>query len=190
MKNLKKGLSWLLVLAMLVGILPQHLTISALAAESETKYKVEIVSFIRGLVDDLRCSELLEARIYKSTDGGNTWEVATDVEGTPVSKLSYTWTNDSSNTPMVVFLSHDMTRVGIWGDTAEQTFQNGKSSTAVGGQWAALKTPDGSSNGGWGNNWVITGATIGATAVGIPAAAPAAPAMTPMTKRPPNSPAR
>ena len=106
MKNLRKGLSWLLVLAMLVGFLPQHFTIPASAADSKTKYKVEIVSFIRGLVDDLRCSELLEARIYKSTDGGATWEVATDVEGTPVSKLSYTWTNDSTNTPMEIGRAH------------------------------------------------------------------------------------
>ena len=153
MKILKKCLSLLLILAMLAGIVPTHLSLTAAAAENETQYKVEIVSFIRGHVDDLRCSELLEARIYKSTDGGATWEVATDVEGTPVSRLSYTWTNDSANTPMVVFLSHDMTKVGIWGDTAEQTFQNGVSSTAVGGQWAAYKTPGVSANGlgGWGS---------------------------------------
>ena len=95
------------VLAMLLGFAPLHLATSA-AAESQTLYDVKIVSFIHGPQEEgqLRCSELLEARIYKSTDGGATWEVATDVEGTPVSKLSYTWTNDSTNTPMVVFLSH------------------------------------------------------------------------------------
>ena len=108
MKISKRCLSLLLILAMLMGILPQHLFTTATAAESEAKctYKVEIVSFIRGLVDDLRCSELLEARIYKSTDNVATWQVATDVEGTPVSELSYTWTNTSTNTDMVVFLSH------------------------------------------------------------------------------------
>ena len=76
------------VLAMLVGFAPLHLATSA-AAESQTLYDVKIVSFIRGPQEEgqLRCSELLEARIYKSTDGGATWEVATDVEGTPVSKL-------------------------------------------------------------------------------------------------------
>ena len=101
MKNLKKCLSLLLVLAMLVGFAPMYFATAAAAAENETLYDVRIVSFIRGEVTDLRCSELLEARIYKSTDGGATWEVATDVEGTPVSKLSYTWTNTSTNTPMV-----------------------------------------------------------------------------------------
>ena len=90
MKNLKKCLSLLLVLAMLVGFAPMYFATPAAAAENKTLYDVRIVSFIRGEVADLRCSELLEARIYKSTDGGATWEVATDVEGTPVSKLSYT----------------------------------------------------------------------------------------------------
>ena len=165
MKSLKRCLTLLLAIVMLAGYLPLQLPKVVAAAEqkpqgaagSNARYKVEIVSFIRGYVDDkgedekLRCSELLEARIYKSTDGGNTWAVTTDVEGTPVSKLSYTWTNDSVNTPMVVFLSHDMTKVGIWGDTKEQTFQNGVSSTAVGGQWAAYKTPGVSTGtvGGW-----------------------------------------
>ena len=141
MKNLKKSLALLLVLVMLVGLAPKQLFTTVAAEESEPLYKVQIVSFIRGAVDRLRCSELLEARIYKSVDGGQTWEVATDVEGTPVSKLSYTWTNTSTNTPMVVFLTHDMTKVGVWGDTKEGTFMNGTSSTAVGGQWAACKTP-------------------------------------------------
>ena len=51
---------------------------------------------------------------------------------------------------MVVFLSHDMTKVSIWGDTKEQTFLNGVSSTAVGGQWAAYKTPGvTTTTGGW-----------------------------------------
>ena len=71
---MKKCVALLLVLAILVGSVPLHLPLTA-AAENETLYKVEIVSFIRGHVDDLRCSELLEARIYKSTDGGATWEV-------------------------------------------------------------------------------------------------------------------
>ena len=141
MKRLKKGLILLMVLALLTGIAPWHVSLQATAAQTKAEYKVEIVSFIRGQVEDLRCSELLEARIYKSTDNRVTWQVATDVEGTPLSDLSYTWTNNSANTPMVVFLTHDMSQVGLYGDTAEGTFQDGVSSTAVGGRWAAYKTP-------------------------------------------------
>ena len=98
MKYLKKCLSLLLILAILLEFLPLHSPTVASAEATEPRYKVEIVSFIRGEVIDLRCCELLEARIYKSTDNGQTWQVTSDVEGTPVSKLSYTWTNNSANT--------------------------------------------------------------------------------------------
>ena len=162
MKSIAKRIvSLMLVMVMVIGMLP----VTAFAGEAKdvgtAKYKVEIVSFIRGEVNDLRCSELLEARIYKSTDGGVTWAVATDVEGTPVSKLTYTWTNSSdSNTLMAVFLTHDLNHAYFDGDTEGGAFRGGISSTAVGAQWAAFKTPGvtmgggfGGSFGGWWPSW-------------------------------------
>jgi hypothetical protein len=90
----KRMLAMVLSMVILLGALPANALIS-LAAKAKPTYKVEIVSYIRGLVNDLRCSELLEARIYKSVDGGQTWEAVTDVDGVSVSKLRYTWTNTS-----------------------------------------------------------------------------------------------
>lgn len=155
MKSIAKRIvSLMLVMVMVIGMLP----VTAFAGEAKdvgtAKYKVEIVSFIRGKVDDLRCSELLEARIYKSTDNGVTWTVATDVEGTPVSKLTYTWTNSSdSNTLMAVFLTHDLNHAYFDGDTEGGAFRGGISSTAVGAQWAAFKTPGVTMGGGFGGGF-------------------------------------
>ncbi len=127
-----KALSFLLILSMLLSFIPFGLIASADTAEPQ--YKVEIVSFARGEVDDLRTGELLEARIYKSTDGGKTWQVTDNYEGTPVTGLQYEWTNNLS-VGLCVFASHNMYEYASHVD--------GVDGTPVGG----------SSNGwGWGNN--------------------------------------
>ena len=77
-KQMQRVLAGFLAAVMLVGLLPLNLlearAVSGTQSQSQTvsepaaQYKVEIVSYIRGAVEKLRCSELLEARIYKSVD--------------------------------------------------------------------------------------------------------------------------
>ncbi len=52
-------------------------------------YKVEIESFIRGAVSDIRASELMQARIYVSDSANGPWTVTNYVGDTLVSKLQY-----------------------------------------------------------------------------------------------------
>ncbi|MBQ7386332.1 MAG: InlB B-repeat-containing protein [Ruminococcus sp.] len=85
----KKSVSLLLVFLMAVSILPMNITADA----NSTTPKVEIVSFMRGAQEDLRSSELLEARV-------------TGYDGN-VRELTYEWTN-TLGTYLYVYNSHNM----------------------------------------------------------------------------------
>ena len=85
----RKGISLLLTLVMLIGILPFDMAVSA----ADSAPKVEIVSFMRGSQETLRSSELLEARV-------------TGYDGN-VQELVYEWTN-TLGTYLYVYNSHNM----------------------------------------------------------------------------------
>ncbi len=137
-KLLNKTLSFLLVLSMLLSFIPSGMI--AFAAESEEpQYKVEIVSFKRGEVSDLRTSELLEARIYVSTDGGETWKVTDNYKGTPVSSLQYEWTNNLG-IKLCVFATHNMYEYSSNADGVDDSpIDSGESLKGVGYAWVGSK---------------------------------------------------
>ncbi len=85
----KKVLAILLTMIMAVGMLPMVAT----ADEGNETPKVEIVSFMRGAQEDLRSSELLEARV-------------TGYDGN-VRELTYEWTN-TLGTYLYIYNSHNM----------------------------------------------------------------------------------
>lgn len=88
MKTIKKALSLILTVCMLVSLFAVSGAIPASAATS-----VKIVSFVRGEQEDLRSSELLMAQV----DGYN---------GNPLD-LTYEWTN-TLGTYLYVYNSHNM----------------------------------------------------------------------------------
>ena len=95
MKNkCKKLLSLLLVVCILFSIFTVNLTVNAVeTATPKATPTVEIVSFMRGPQEDLRASELLEARL-------------TGYDGNP-RELTYKWEN-SLGTYLYVYNSHNM----------------------------------------------------------------------------------
>ena len=139
----KKGLSLLLVLVMLLGIMPFNMAVSA----ADTTPAVEIVSFMRGSQETLRSSELLEARV-------------TGYDGN-VQELTYVWTN-TLGTYLYVYNSHNMYyinntdgEVEIYNDkVASSTNMEGRSYkdtfTGVGYCWASI----------YGSNTSGTGSSI------------------------------
>ena len=85
--NVKKLLSAFLAALMLFTMIPWS------ASAAEVTPTVEIVSFMRGAVNDLRSSELLEARV-------------TGYDGNP-RELTYKWTS-SLGTYLYIYNSHNM----------------------------------------------------------------------------------
>lgn len=136
----RKGLSLLLVLIMLLGIMPLNIVSAATPT-------VEIVSFMRGSQETLRSSELLEARV-------------TGYDGN-VQELTYVWTN-TLGTYLYVYNSHNMYyinntdgEVEIYNDKVDSsTNMEGRSYkdsfTGVGYCWASI----------YGSNTSGTGASI------------------------------
>ena len=129
----KRLTSLLLVVVMLLSLLPLS-AVKSYAAPT-TQYKVEIVSFARGAQVDLRSSELLEARIYQSTDGGSTWTATDNWNGTPISKLSYKWEN-GLDTYLYLYNSHNMYNIN--NTNGEISVSSGANSTKTGFAWASV----------------------------------------------------
>ena len=131
----KRLTSLLLVVVMLLSLLPLS-AVKSYAAPT-TQYKVEIVSFARGAQADLRSSELLEARIYQSTDGGSTWTATDNWNGTPINKLSYKWEN-GLNTYLYLYNSHNMYNIN--NTNGEISVSSGANSTKTGFAWTKPET--------------------------------------------------
>ena len=113
--RLKKIISLVLVVLILVSTYSQFVLVSS-AAETP---KVEIVSFMRGPQEDLRSSELLEARV-------------TGYSGNP-QELTYEWTN-TLGTYLYIYNSHNMYYID--GSDGEVEIYNSKvpSSTNMAGR--------------------------------------------------------
>ena len=132
----KRILALILSLVVLLGVFPTNLPVlHAEAAEVEPQYKVEIVSFAEGAKEDLRSSELLEARLYVSYDNKNTWTVTDNYKGTPITQLSYTWSN-GIKTYLYVYNSHNMYNIN--NTSGEKAISASGSYTGTGFAWAAI----------------------------------------------------
>ena len=83
----------------------------------------------------MRSSELLEARLYVSDDGGNTWEATDKYKGTSITQLKYTWTNQVG-TYLYVYNSHNMYYIN--NTDGEEEIGEGKSFTGTGFAWASI----------------------------------------------------
>ena len=130
----KRIMAAVLAIVMLLGMLPAGGLSVAHAAEKQ--YKVEIVSFAEGAKEELRSSELLEARLYVRTGNSEPWQVTDNYEGTPLAQLTYEWEN-SLNTYLYLYNSHNM--YGIDSDEdRELSISKDGSRSAVGFTWAAV----------------------------------------------------
>lgn len=135
----KRLLAAVLAIVMLLGMLPAG-GLSVAFAEEE-QYKVEIVSFAEGAKETLRSSELLEARLYVSTDGGNTWKETDNYQGTPITQLTYEWSS-TLGTYLYLYSSHNM--YGIDSDenreisVGDERTGGTHTKSAVGFAWAAV----------------------------------------------------
>ena len=143
----KRIMAAVLAVVMLLGSIPVGGLSAALAA-GEEQYKVEIVSFAEGPKETLRSSELLEARLYVSTDGA-TWNATDNYKGIPISKLTYEWST-SLGTYLYLYSSHNMYGIN---DDKERELSVGDGSaggthkkSAVGFTWAAVYGADLNSN--------------------------------------------
>ncbi|MBQ7011333.1 MAG: InlB B-repeat-containing protein, partial [Clostridia bacterium] len=112
---LKRSLNLFLAFVMVFCSVP----ISYIGAAEEPT--VEIVSFMRGPQDDLRSSELLEARL--SNYSGNAHE------------LTYKWTN-GLETYLYLYNSHNM--YGINDTAGEVSVSSDRTYSGVGYQWASV----------------------------------------------------
>ena len=131
--QIKHIISMLLAVLLIISVFP--IALSASAEETEIKYKVEIVSFKRGEQADLRSSELLEARIFASTDGGSTWAQTDSVGGVPVTQLQYKWTN-GLDTYLYIYNAHNMYNIN--NTEGEISINSSASTTKTGYAWAAV----------------------------------------------------
>lgn len=142
----KRILALILSIVVLLGVFPADMPVFRAKAEETRQYQVKIVSFADGAeafvgenstVDDtdLRSSELLEARLYVSTDGGHTWTVTDKYENIPVTRLYYEWTN-GLGTYLYLYNSHNM--YGINDSDGEEEISKEGSYSGRGFAWAAI----------------------------------------------------
>ena len=132
----RRILALILSVVMLFGIIPANvLAVENIAEEAELSYQVKIVSFAENEKENLRSSELLEARLYVSDDGGNTWEATDKYKGTSITQLQYTWTNQVG-TYLYVYNSHNMYYIN--NTDGEEEIGEGKSFTGTGFAWASI----------------------------------------------------
>ena len=131
----KRILALILSLVVLLGVFPANSSALQAEAAEEAKYKIEIVSFAEGKKDDLRSSELLEARLYVSYDNEVTWTATDNYKGTPITQLSYTWSNDI-DTYLYLYNSHNMYNIN--NTAGEVEVGKDSSHTGTGFAWAAI----------------------------------------------------